>query len=420
MPKRNSRRNLTDRTLKSLKPAMPGRPYDVWDLKFPAFGVRVSDTGRRTFVLALRYPSSRNPTRRALGHYGPLTLEQARAKASTWVDLVAKGIDPAIEAERQKRAEVRRQKNSFAAVAEDFIRDKLPSERKGHEVAADIRRIFIPAWGKRPTADIEPLEVRNLVKGIKDAGKSAQARNVLGYARRLFNWAIDQHVYGLESSPCERLRPTAIIGKKEGRTRILNDAEKRAAWHAAAKLGFPYGSIYQLLMLTGQRRSEVAEASWSEIDLGKKLWTIPASRMKAGAAHVVPLSEDAVRLLQSLPRFGNNFIFSTKFGRKPVHHFEQAKRRLDAAMKAELGAEPQPFVIHDIRRTVRTGLSALPVPDLVRELVIAHTKPSLHKIYDQYEYLDEKRQCLELWAARLRDIVQPPPENIVKLSTARS
>jgi integrase len=417
MPKRN----LTDRTLKALKPAKPGRHYDVWDTKFPAFGVRVSDTGRRTFVLALRYPGGRNPTRRALGHYGPLTsLEQARAKASAWVDLVVRGIDPAIEAERQRLAEMRRQENSFAAVAEDFIRDKLPSERKGHEVACDIRRIFIPVWGKRPITDITPLEARNLIKGIKDAGTPAQARNVFGYARRLFNWAIDQHVYGLESSPCERLKPIAIIGKKEPRTRVLTDAELRAAWHAAGKLGFPYGPFYQMLMLTGQRRSEVAEASWSEIDINKKLWTIPASRMKADAPHVVPLSADAVKLLQALPRFnGGDFIFSKKFGRKPVHAFGTAKRALDAAMKAELGAEPRHFVIHDIRRTVRTGLSALPVADLVRELVIAHTKPGLHKVYDQYAYLDEKRQCLELWAARLRDIVQPPPENVVNLSAAR-
>src|SRR5262249_50309478 len=140
--------------------------------------------------LALRYPGSKNPTRRALGRYGPLTLELARAKARTWVDLVAKGIDPAIEAERQKRNEARRQENSFAAVAEDFIAEKLPGERKGFEVGADIRRVFISAWGKRPITDIEALEVRNLIKRFKDAGKPAQARNLLGYVRRLFNWAI--------------------------------------------------------------------------------------------------------------------------------------------------------------------------------------------------------------------------------------
>jgi integrase len=415
------KRYLTDRTLKSLKPAKPGYHYDVWDVKFPAFGVRVADTGRRTFVLALRYPGRSNPTRRALGQYGPLSLAAAKAKASAWIDLVQQGIDPAVEADRQKRAEMRRQQNSFAAVAEDFIHDKLPSECQGHNVARDIRRVFIPAWGKRPVTDIEPVEVRNIVKGFKDRGTPGQARNLLGYASRLFDWAIDQQVYGLQSSPCERLKPTAIIGKKEPRTEILDDSLLRAAWRVAVKLGYPYGSIYQLLMLLGLRRSEVAEATWSEIDLGKKIWAIPAKRTKSNAAHVVPLSADAMKVLEALPRFHEgDFIFSLKFGRKPVNAFSRAKRIFDKALKVELGTKPNHFVIHDIRRTVRTGLSALPVSDLVRELVIGHTKPGLHKVYDQYSYLNEKRYCLELWAARLRDIVQPPPENVVKLSSARS
>jgi integrase len=414
------KRALTDRTLKSLKPAKPGRHYDVWDTRFPAFGVRVADTGRRTFVLALRYPGSSNPARRALGQYGPLTLAAARAKASAWAELVDRGIDPAVDADRQKRAEMRRQENSFAAVAEDFIADKLPGERKGHEVARAVRRVFVAAWGKRPISDIEALEVRNIIKGVKDRGTPAQARNLLGYAKRLFNWAIDQHVYGLQSSPCDRLKAIAIVGKKEPRTRVLTDTEMRATWRAADRLGYPYGSIIQMLALTGQRRSEVAQASWSEIDLKKKLWTIAPQRMKSGAAHIVPLSADAMKLLQSLPRYNDgDFIFSLKFGRKPVNAFNRARHQFDAAIKAELGAKPAHFVLHDIRRSVRTHLSSLPVSDLVRELTIGHTKPSLHKIYDQHLYIDEKRQCLELWAARLRDIVDTPPDNVVKLSSAR-
>jgi integrase len=173
--------------------------------------------------------------------------------------------------------------------------------------------------------------------------------------------------------------------------------------------------------LLGLRRSEVAKATWSEIDLGKKIWVIPAKRTKSNAPHAVPLSADAMKVLEALPRFNEgDFIFSLKFGRKPVNAFSRAKHIFDKALKVELGTKPNHFVIHDIRRTVRTGLSALPVSDLVRELVIGHTKPGLHKVYDQYSYLNEKRHCLELWAARLRDIVQPPPENVVTLSSARS
>jgi hypothetical protein len=122
-------------------------------------------------------------------------------------------------------------------------------------------------------------------------------------------------------------------------------------------------------------------------------------------------------------------VFSTQFGAQPVNGFSKAKQRLDRQMlqswralarargEDRHKAEIEPFVIHDIRRTMRTGLSALPVPDLVRELVIAHSKPGLHKVYDQFAYLDEKRAALTAWEARLRSIVAPPPTsgNVVRI-----
>jgi len=192
-------------------------------------------------------------------------------------------------------------------------------------------------------------------------------------------------------------------------------------------MAYPYGPLFRLLALTGQRKSEVAEARWGEFDLGAGVWLIPRGRMKGDAPHVVPLTPEAVALLKALPRFeSGDFLFSMTFGQKPVNGFSKAKDNLDKAMLAELRKQApdekarekikfEPFVIHDIRRTVRTGLSALPVPDLVRELVIAHTKPGLHKVYDQYAYLDEKRHALELWTARLRSIIEAVPANVVQL-----
>jgi integrase len=154
--------------------------------------------------------------------------------------------------------------------------------------------------------------------------------------------------------------------------------------------------------------------------------------MKAAATHIVPLTDDVVMILESLPRFRKgDCVFSTTFGVKPVNGFSKAKERLDRRMLRSWRAlarargddrrqaEIQPWVIHDLRRTVRTQLSALPVPDLVRELVIAHTKPGLHKVYDQFSYIDEKRRALELWAAKLRGIVEPAAAtNVVALSAA--
>jgi len=412
-----ARGTLTDRKIQSLKPR--AAPYIVPDLQTPGLGIRCMPSGHRSFVLNTRYPGSSNPAPRALGSYGELTLEEARDKARRWRNLIKRGIDPQIQEERERQAAVRNQRTTFAAIAADFIKGKLPTERKGREVRLDIEREFLPRWGKRPATEITALDARNLVKAVVDRGAPYQARNLFTTGKRLFAWAIDQQVYGIEASPFDRLKPKTIIGKKAMRTRVLTATEWRAFWAATDETAYPYGPLFRMLALTGQRKSEVAEAQWSEFDLPKKLWTIPAARMKADAAHVVPLSDDVVAILKSLPRFKKgNHLFSTDFGVKPVNGFSKAKTKLDAAMLAKLresdgNAKLPPFVIHDIRRSVRTGLSALPVPDLVRELVIGHTKPGLHKVYDQHAYENEKRHALDLWTARLRSIVTPSNSNNV-------
>lgn len=417
-----SRQLLTDRLLKGLekKPAPKGKHYDVHDTIVPGLAVRVSETGRRTFVVVKRFAGRKNPTRRALGQYGALTLDGARRKARDWMELIGQRKDPALEEERLRAAELRRQENSFTAVAVEFFKSKLATEAKGDEVKRDIERVFIPLWGRRPITDISAGEVRAVVKRFADEGKTYQAHNLLGYARRIFNWAIDQQIYGLESSPCDRLKPKSIVGERTPRTRILTDAETRALWDATEKLGYPYGPLFRLLLLTGQRKAEVGEARWSEFDLEKRLWLIPAVRMKAGAAHVVPICDDSLATMKALPRFKGNYLFSTTSGEKPVNGFSKAKEKADRHMLAKLRetdpeAELAEWVIHDIRRTMRTGLSAIPgISDLVRELVIGHTKPGLHKVYDQHAYLDEKRHALSSWEARLRAIVNPPAANIVR------
>jgi integrase len=162
------------------------------------------------------------------------------------------------------------------------------------------------------------------------------------------------------------------------------------------------------------------------------LWTIPPERMKADAAHIVALSDDVIAILKTLPRFrSGDHLFSTTFGKTPVNGFSAAKARLDRKMLPSwraIGrakgedrrlAQFSPFTIHDLRRTMRTGLSALPVPDLIRELVIAHAKPGLHRVYDQFAHLDERRRAMDLWAARLRNIVNPTPKsnNVIQIAS---
>jgi len=142
--------------------------------------------------------------------------------------------------------------------------------------------------------------------------------------------------------------------------------------------------------------------------------------MKGDAAHEVLLSPMAVELLATLPRFADgDFVFTTTAGARPVSGFSKFKNRVDGVIKADGGDVPG-WRFHDLRRTMRTHLSALPgVSDLVRELVIAHAKPGLHKVYDQHAYQAEKRHAMALWAERLSGIVEPRPANVVSLAASR-
>ena len=265
-------------------------------------------------------------------------------------------------------------------------------------------------WGPHPITDVMPEEVAAAIRAIVKRGAPYQAHNALGYVRRLFNWAIATHEFGIRTSPVSLLNPKDLIGKREGRERTLSDEELRAVWAAAGEMGYPYGPLFRLLILNGQREREVADMRCPEIDLGRRIWTIPAERMKGGRAHEVPLSSKVVDLIESLPRWNaGDYVFSTTDGAKPVNGFSKAKARIDK-LSGVSG-----WVIHDLSRTVRTHLSALPVEDLVRELVIAHAKPGLHKVYDRHAYQDEKRHCLQLWETRLlTTVVEPiPPTEII-------
>jgi integrase len=419
MPQADSEQTkLTDRKLQSLKGAKDGAPYDVRDTEVRGLRVRVMGSGERTFVLLARFSKGANPTRRALGTYPVMTLAEARDKALTWKKLIDKGVDPAHE-EARKRA------NTFASVAEDFIayvyRQKL---RTADVMERRLRETFIKEarWGPRAATDIAADDVKRIVRKSVEADAKYQAFHDFALIRRVFNWAIGTDDYGLQINPCDRLNTKDIIGQRHARDRVLTDNELRALWRATERLGYPYGPLYRLLTLTGLRLGEACGAYWSEIDMIKKEWTIPAARMKktkdGAKPFVLPLTDSAVALLNSLPRFhSGNAVFSMDHGQHPLRpaNFSDPKERLDALMLQELrsmAADPEcanlaDFVNHDIRRTVRTHLSALRVGEEVREAVLAHVRPGIKGVYDKHQYLDEKREALTLWNTRLSSIVEP-------------
>jgi integrase len=411
-----NRVKLTDRKLKSLKPAKSGERDELMDTEVNGFGVRVTDRGKVTFILLARYPGSNNPTRRALGEYPTDTLADAREKARLWRKSIEQGIDPKNEEERKRLAELRKKADTFDVAAEEFIKRILPKQRRGHIVAKELRQEFSDRWAGRPITSITRRDVLDVINEAVDRGAPYQARNLLGHVRAMFNWAIEAGDYGLETSPCDRIRPKHLIGERTPRDRVLTDAELATLWRSAERMGYPFGPIIQLLMLTGVRKSEASDAQWPEFDLKHNIWTVPAERFKSKSTHLVPLTNDATKLLKALPRFNKGeHLFSTSFGLRSVTGFAKAKTRLDGLMEEEFGRKPAPFRLHDIRRTVRTRLAGLRVADEVAEMIIGHGRKGIQRVYDQHRYVDEMREALELWAARLRDIMTPPPENVVSM-----
>jgi integrase len=369
-----------------------------------------------------------------------MRLEDARRIAGEWRSQVARGIDPAeVEAERRKaeaRERALRVKHSFTIAAEAFIAAKLEKERSGKVAERDLRSVFIAAWGERPVSEITKLDVLEIINTKKRTAPQ-MARALLVLVKRFFGWCVDQEIYGLSASPCEGLSGKKLIGELQSRDRRLTDAEIFAFWRATGRTGYPAGSVYRMLLLTGLRLNEAAQISWPEVQ-GNTI-VIPASRMKGreGKAreHLVPMSAALREVIASVPRIKNGpFLFSYSAGKRPVTMTGPIKADLDRRMLRTLKALARRrgedhdavtlagWVNHDLRRVVRSGLSALRIPHNVAEAILAHRPPGIVGTYNLHEYEDEKAEALEAWAQRLAAIVNPvpaAPAKVVKLRGRR-
>jgi integrase len=443
---------LTDRAIKAKRPA--AKPFDAHDAVVPGLSLNVLPSGVKRFVLLRRFPGHKHPTRRALGAYGELTLEAARTKARQWLELIARGVDPADEMARLKREQEARRAITFGAVVEDYIRievhgsGKQPRHRTADKAITRLRSIFVPLIGHRPITELTaneilaPIELigqigtdRALVRlkarkalrrpGRKSRPATEQARALFALMERVLNWASEPRAgYGLERNPLERVRKSRL-GSPERRDHTLNDEELAALQIAISRLAPPYRQAYQVLLLSGLRLNEAARASWSEIE--GDVWTIPAARMKGknGQArpHVVPITAALRKVFDSVPRGERgDFIFSCDGGATPiVAGGSLLKERLDRFMLDALrrraiarGEDPdkigmvlRPWRNHDIRRTCRTTLSRLGVNYDVAEAVLAHALGGVGGIYDCWERLPEKRDSLERWAEFLTGLTRP-------------
>src|SRR6266851_499181 len=349
-----ARTALTALTVQKIKPpASKAARAERYDAAVPGFGVRVTAEGSRSWIFVYTSPTQRKRRRYTIGIVDfkvpdgetTLDLEQARAKANDLRRMVRDGHDPADERVTTRAAVITEAQaaegRTFRAVVDLYDKRDLTKNRRGWEVKRIIERELIPHWGDKPIGAITAIDVQERVETLVDAEKPEAARRLFEIIRRIFNWAIARPSYKLERSPADRMKPGELIGKKTKRKRVLTNDELRALWHASGRAGSPFGPMIRMLMLTALRRGEVADAGRSEFDLERKLWTIPAERMKGedddSGPHVVPLNTEMLVIIEALPRFeGGDFLFTTGDGKRPVSGFSKMKSRLDKLMLEEL------------------------------------------------------------------------------------
>jgi integrase len=425
--------NLTPRFLDALekRPAPPGKWYDVWDTQLPHFGVRVSDKGLRTFIVMKRRRGSAHPARFKIGRYPVLKLSEARDAARIAINDLDEGRAPAERKQQAIDAEAKSRQNTFGAVAEEFIKRHVAKLRSADIAEGVIRRELLGQllkdgewqdnrrsrrWRDRPITDITRRDVVKLLEEIVDSGRPHLARLVLAYARKLFRWAIGRDEYGLEANPCSEVSAKDHGAPTVARQVTVANDHLRLIWTAADTLGEPFAPFVKMLILSGQRRNEIARLRWSEIDMAEKVVILPAERMKAKRPHELPLSSPMLSLLEGITRGKGDYVFSTTDGNAPISGFAKLKTRLDKAIAKEAGGSDKlpAWRLHDLRRTMRTGLGAIPeIAHDVRELVIAHVPPTLVRTYDLHSYRQERRQALEVWGQRVARIIEPAPDGKV-------
>lgn len=415
-------RGLTTERIEALSSPPKGKRYEIPDGLTPNLFLRVGSL-KKVFVLQTRIAGAKDPTRRTIGTYPQTPLETAREIARAWNALVERGIDPKREEERLAKEEMLRKRRTFRSAMEDYF-VWLPTRELNRHVPDDIatlRREFLDAdrnpWVDGPVADVTKDMVKSVIRAIANRPSMAQAYNSLNLIRGFFTWAKNEHAaeYGLSANPVIDLTHKEMSLKRPLRDRTLDVYEMRAYWLAASATAYPYGPFFKLVVLLGGRRKEeCAQMRWSEIDWVRKIWIIPKARIKHGVELGelrVPLTRTAFEFLEELrqaqPEGWGDCVFSTTNGQIPINGL--GKAMTDMRLKMELiyqelrpGHVMAGWVLHDLRRVVRTALSALGVSEQVAELAIGHRKK---RDYNQDSFRPQVRKALVLFTERLMEIV---------------
>ncbi|WP_244610500.1 tyrosine-type recombinase/integrase [Microvirga pakistanensis] len=322
-------------------------------------------------------------------------------------------------AEREAEAST---KLRFGSVVAEFIeRYAKPRNRTWPETERLLTKADLAPWQDRDLRSISRQEILAVLDAIVERGAPIQANRLVAALRRFFGWAVERGL--LDASPVASLKPPSA---EEARDRVLADGELRAIWLAAEDIGYPFGRAVQLMILTGQRRSEVLEAEWSEFDLERRLWSIPRERAKNGTGHVVPLSPLALELIRGMPRVGQGqqLLFTTN-GATPFSGVSRAAERLSNLAAEYLNSDPggvlAPWRLHDLRRTFATGCARLGVSLHVVEKTLNHTSGTfggIVAVYQRHEFLDERRRAMNVWADHVADLIRRVPQLVEPAETS--
>jgi integrase len=391
-PRRNAKR-LNDRYLQTVRLPATGR-LEILDTEAPGLVLRVNPAGLKSWTI--RYRPKGEPQRRAsFGSYPVISLAEARQRAREIAAAAGRGVD--LPAQAARAVENQRQAgrpSTVSGVLDRYIAEYCePNQRRWQLTKRMFDNHVKPAIGDWRLGDLRRADLVEMLDDLQNKkGFRAQVNRVRSQVVAALNWAIERE--WIETNPAAAIRKRRIEAARE---RVLSHDELRAIWHAADRLSDPSRAFVKILILTGQRRDEIRCMLRSEINRQESIWILPKERNKGKRDHPLPLSQAVSDIIKDLPNLGH-FVFTVS-GERPYAGTKRLKEILDR----ESGVTG--WVLHDIRRTVRSGLAELHVPEEIAERVLNHAKKGLAKVYDRHAYTEEMRIALEGWAEHVSFIV---------------
>lgn len=394
---------LTAAAVDRFQPPTQGQ-VDYYDTHLRAFGVRVSYSGTKAWFVMTRIDGKL--TRLTLGRHPAISLTAARDKAREAVEQARAGGDPRrMEAEARRR-KVKERQTTFEGCAAAFMERHVERKLRPN-TAREYRRILqgpdTASWRDWPISQISKDDILDLLHRMEGRGSPAAANRGLAYLSKFFNWCVEQD--HLNANPTARVRALTLSRSRE---RVLTPEELYCVRKALEGLPGVFGPLLKVVLLTGQRRGEVAGMRWSELrGLGtaEAIWDIPPSRTKNGQPHLVPLAPAVQEILLELPQTGS-LVFTTR-STTAISGFSKAKRELDRRvdqLRSDRGvAALPPWTLHDLRRTMVTMMNErLGIAPHILEAAVNHTsgpaKRGIAGVYNRALYLDERRKAMEAWA----------------------